>query len=218
MKRRLRRRLKEDELVTTFTKVLRFARKRSREITAAAVAVVVIILIIVGIRFAKAQSIKKESRLLGQILELHANLEQNPENISKLEEIAGKGKFSRLAYLLLANHWVENGNLDKAEESLLSISAERKDLFYYQAQDLLAQIQMKKGDFDKAIAIYERVRKDNPEEYAMDAVLFHQAEAFEKRGDIQKALALYRKIQEEYPQTFFGYDASQKVQKLEAKK
>ncbi len=218
MKRIKRKQLKEDELVTTFNKILRFASKRSRELIAIATAIVLIIVIIVGVRLVKAHNIKKESRILGEILELASNIKENPENIQKLEDMAGKGKFSRMAYLLLAGYWVESGDLEKAEAYLQRVSDKKKDLSYYQAQDLLAQICIKRGDYDKAIDIYQKIVKEKPQEYVMDAVLFRQAEALEQKGNIDEALALYKKIQEDYPQTFFGYDASQKVQKLGEKK
>jgi predicted negative regulator of RcsB-dependent stress response len=218
MKRIKRKQLKEDELVTTFNKVLRFAKKRSRELIAIATAIVLIVVIMVGIRLVKAHNIKKESRMLGEVLKLASNIKENPENIQKLEDIAAKGKFSRIAYLLLANHEVESGDLEKAEAYLKKVSDKKKDLSYYQAQDLLAQIYIKKGDYDKAIDIYQKIAKENPQEYTMDAVLFREAEAYEKKGNIDEALALYKKIQEDYPQTYFGYDASQKVQKLGEKK
>jgi len=218
MKRIKRKQLKEDELVTTFNKILRFASKRSRELIAIATAIVLIIVIIVGVRLVKAHNIKKESRILGEILELASNIKENPENIQKLEDMAGKGKFSRLAYLQLAGYYVEIGDLRKAEAYLKRVSDKKKDLSYYQAQDLLAQIHIKKGDYDKAIDIYQKIVKEKPQEYVMDAVLFRQAEALEQKGNIDEALALYKKIQEDYPQTFFGYDASQKVQKLGEKK
>ena len=218
MKRIKRKQLKEDELVTTFNKILRFAKKRFRELVALAAAIALILVIIVGVRLVKAHNVKKESRMLGEILELASNIKDNPENIQKLEDMAGKGKFSRIAYLQLAGYYVENGSLEEAEAYLQKISDKQKDLFYYQAQDLLAQIQVKKGDYDKAIDIYQKIVKEKPQEYTMDAVLFRQAEAYEQKGNREEALALYRKIQEDYPQTFFGYDASQKVQKLEEKK
>jgi tetratricopeptide (TPR) repeat protein len=113
---------------------------------------------------------------------------------------------------------VESGDLEKAEAYLKKVSDKKKDLSYYQAQDLLAQIYFKKGDYDKAIDIYQKIAKENPQEYTMDAVLFREAEAYEQKGNIDEALALYKKIQEDYPQTYFGYDASQKVQKLGEKK
>ena len=116
MKRKIKRRLKEDELVTTVGKVVGFTRKRSKEIISGALVLALAILIFVGVRFVKAQNIRKESKMLGQILTLYTDLETKPENMERLEEVAGKGKFSRLAYILLANHWIENEDFSKAEE------------------------------------------------------------------------------------------------------
>lgn len=218
MKRKKRKQLKEDEFVTTINKIMNFAKKRAREFIALGVVIVIVILIFVGARLIKIQNIKKESRLLGQILELRSEIDENPEKIGELEKLADKGKFSRLAYLALASYWVEKGDSDKAEESLQEIAKGKKDIFYYQAQDLLAQIHMKRKDFDKALEIYKKIEEEKPKEYAMDAVFFRQAEALEQKGDIEEALALYKKIQEEYPQTYFGYDAAQRIEKLEQKK
>jgi hypothetical protein len=52
----------------------------------------------------------------------------------------------------------------------------------------------------------------------LDAVLFRHAEALEKKGSIPEALIMYKKLQEEYAQTYYGYDASLRVRKLEGAK
>jgi len=218
MKRIKRKQLKEDELITTVGKVINFVKKRARELIALGVVIVLVILIFVGARLIKIQNIKKESRLLGQILELRSELDENPENFGELEKLANKGKYSRLASLLLAGYWFEKGDMEQAEKSIQKVAEGKKDIFYYQAQDLLAQIHIKRKDFDRAIDIYKKIEEENPEEYALDAVLFHNAEAHEQKGNIEEALALYKKVQQEYPQTYFGYDASQKISKLEPKK
>lgn len=218
MKRIKRKQLKKDELITTVGKIINFVKKRARELIAVGVVIVLVILIFAGARLIKIQNVKKESRLLAQILKLDSELDENSENIENLKKLASKGKFSRLAYLRLASYWVEKGDFDKAEKSLLKVAQGERDIFYYQAQDLLAQIYIKRKDFDKAIDIYKKIEEENPKEYTLDAVLFHKAEALEQKGDIEEALSLYKKVQEEFPQTYFAYDASQKVSKLEQKK
>jgi hypothetical protein len=40
-------------------------------------------------------------------------------------------------------------------------------------------------------------------------------EALQLKGDSKEALAVFKKLQEEYSQTYFGYEASLKVAKLE---
>ena len=63
-----------------------------------------------------------------------------------------------------------------------------------------------------------KLEKEKPGEYPLDAVLFHKASALELKGDIPGALAVYKKLQEEYTQTYYGYEASLKVGRLEAAK
>jgi len=215
MKRIKRKQLKEDEFVTTVNKIVRFVKERIKELVALAVLILVVFLIFVGIKFVRRENKKKESLLLTQILNLHSKLNDNQENVAKLEELAGGGKFSRLGYILLATYWMENGDYDKAQTYLEKIPEGRKDIFYYQAQDLLAQVHFKRKDYDKAIEIYKKIEEEDPKDHSLDVILFHRAEVHEEKGEVEEALALYKKVQEEFSQTFYGFDASQKIRKLE---
>jgi TolA-binding protein len=132
--------------------------------------------------------------------------------------MAGNGKFTRVAYLKLASYWIENGDAEKAKAFLEKIPEKRKDITYYQAQDMLAQIYINSKEYDKAIEIYKTIEEEEQKDYAPDAVLFHLAEAYEGKGELDVALDLYRRVQTDYSQTFYGFDASQKVTELEAKK
>ena len=218
MKRIKRKQLKEDEFVSTVNKIVRFVKERTKELVALVVLIAAILLVFTGLKFVTGENRKKESRLLTQILNLHADLNNNPENVAQLEELAGDGKFSRLAYLLLATYYVENGDHDKAQGYLEKMPESRKDTLYYQAQDLLAQIHFKRKNYDKAIEIYKKIEDEDPKDHSMDVILFHRAEVHEEKGEFEEALALYKKVQEEFSQTFYGYDAGQKIRKLETKK
>ncbi len=218
MKRKERKHLKEDELVSTVNKIIHFVKARTKGFVALVVLIAVLLLIFAGLKFATGENRKKESRLLTQILNLHAELNNTPENVAQLEELAGGGRFSRLAYLLLATYCVENGDQDKAQSYLEKIPERRKDVIYYQAKDLLAQIHFKRKNYDKAIEIYKKIEDENPKDHSLDVILFHRAEVHEEKREFEEALVLYKKIQEEFPQTFYGYDAAQKIRKLETKK
>jgi len=218
MKKIKKRQLKEDELVSTFNKFVRMVKSRTKELVGIAVFIVIIVLLFAGYKLIRAQNLSKESQIAGQILKLRAELDSDSQNLVKLENMAGKGKYSRLAYILLATYWMEKGDLAKAQSSLEKMPEKPKDMLYYQAQDMLGQITAQNKNYDKAIAIYKKIEKENPKEYSLDVVLYHQAEALEKKGDKEAALALYKKIQAEFPQTYYGDDASQKVTKLETGK
>lgn len=218
MKRIKRKQLKGDEFVSTVNKIVRFVKERTKELVALVVLIAALLLIFAGLKFVTGENRKKESRLLTQILNLHADLNNNPGNVAQLEELAGDGKFSRLAYLLLATYYVENGDRDKAQGYLEKMPESRKDTIYYQAQDLLAQIHFKRKNYDKAIEIYKKIEDEDPKDHSMDVILFHRAEVHEEKGEFEEALALYKKVQEEFSQTFYGFDAGQKIRKLETKK
>jgi len=218
MKKIVKKQLKGDEFVSALTNIFRFVKERIKEIIIVATAIVFIILLYIGLRFVQAQNFKKESQLLSQLVELRSELATKPENVAKLEQMAGKGKFSRLAYVFTATYWVEKGDLEKAKAVLKKIQAEPRDFVYYQAEDLLAQVNFLGKNYDQAIAIYKKIEEEKPKDYALDAILYHKAEALEGKGEKQEALTVYKKVQEEFPQSYYGFDAAEKVRKLEAAK
>lgn len=214
----MRKRLKEDEFVSTLTKIFDLAKKRSRELLLGAAVLAVILLVVLVSNAIKAQSVKKDSHLLAEILEISSQLDDNPDKVVGLEALAGNGKFARIAYLKLASYWIEQGDSEKAKSYLEKVPDKRKDITYYQAQDMLAQVFLRDKEYDRAIAIYKTIEEEDQKDYALDAVLFHMAEAHEGKGELDKALELYKRVQDEYSQTFYGYDAAKKVTELEDKK
>jgi predicted negative regulator of RcsB-dependent stress response len=218
MKRVERKQLKGDEFVSGMGQFLDFMKGHEKELMISAGALVGVILIFLGVLALRAGTLRKESRVAGEILSLRADLDKTPGNLTRLEKLAGPGKYARLAYLELATYWIEKGDLDKAEKMAAAVKLAPKDLIYYEAQDLLAQIKARKRDFAQALEIYVKLEKDKPESYPLDAILFHKAEVLEKKGDVKEALAAYKKLQEEYSQTYFGYEASMKVGRLEPAK
>jgi len=218
MKKVMRKRLKEDEFVSTLTKIFNFGKKRIKELSIGVGAVIVILLVFLIANAIKAQSVKKDSRLLADILEISNQLETDPGKLAELEALAGNGKFSRIGYLKLASYWIGQGDGEKAKSYLERMPDSRKDTTYYQGKDMLAQIYIGNSEFDKAIAIYQSIEDEAPKDYPLDAVLFNKAEAYEGKGELDSALELYKRVRDEYSQTFYGMDASQKVSELEEKK
>jgi predicted negative regulator of RcsB-dependent stress response len=215
MKRIVRKQLKEDEFISTVNKIALFVKERSKEISIIAAAAVALVLIYVGIKAIQAHKINQESRILGQIFKIESELKDNPEKIEDLENLAGTGKYARLGYIKAASFWIEKGELDKAVDALNKVPSGKKDLLYYQSQDLKAQAFFKLKKYDDAVQIYQELESDKDLKLSLDIVLFHKAEILEEQGNTEEALALYKKVQEDFPQTYFGFDASQKVQKLE---
>ncbi|UCE40501.1 MAG: tetratricopeptide repeat protein [Candidatus Aminicenantes bacterium] len=218
MKRVMRKRLKQDEFVSTLTKLVDLAKKWSKQLIMGATVVVIVILAVLISNAIKAQAVKRDSRILGDILEISTQLNDSPEKVAELEALAGNGKFSRVAYLKLAAFAIEQGDSGKAKSYLEKVKDNRKDITYYQAQDMLAQVYIGDKEYDKAIAIYKTIEEDGQKDYTLDAILFHMAEAHEGKGEREIALEIYKRVQQEYSQSFYGFDASKKVAELEEKK
>lgn len=216
MKRVERHQLKEDEFVSGMTKFLDLVKTWERELLIALGVIVLLVLVFLGASFLKGRGARAESRVAGEIMTLRAELDKKPENLARLEKLAGAGKYARLAHVALATHWLEKGDLDKAEKSASAVTLSRRDFVAAQAQDLLAQVLVRKKDFAGALEIYARLEKERPSDYPLDAILFHRAEALELKGDAPGALAVYKNLQEEYTQTYYGYEASLKVGRLES--
>jgi tetratricopeptide (TPR) repeat protein len=151
-------------------------------------------------------------------MDLAAEVAQKPEKLADLEKLAAKGRTSRLANMELAKYWAEKSDWAKAESYLGKLPAGPKDLLYYQAEDLKAQVAMGRKDYDKAIAIYTKIGDEKPKTYPLDAARFRLAECHELKGDTATALELYKKLQTDSPQSYFGYEASLKLGKLEGRK
>jgi len=218
MKRKTRHQLKEDKFQKTITNVVEFSKEHTKEISIAAMGVAVLVVAYAIFLLINAQQIKKQNQVLDRIFTLSSEIREDPAKLAELEKLAGMGKFSRLGYLELAKYWFEKEDFVKSIPYLDEIFKGKKDLVFYQAKDLLGQIYIRQKKYDDAIALYGELEEKNPEEYILDAVLFHKAQAHEKKGETDEALALYKRLQEEFSQTYYGYDASAKVLNLEGKK
>ncbi len=214
MKRTERHHLKEDGMVRGLSLVAEFFKTYQREFLMAAGALAVAALVFAALTLARSYSHSVFNKVVGEVHELAADLGTKPENLAGLEQLAQKGRYARPANLELAKHWYGKGDLDKAGSYLARIPAGRKDLLHYQAEDLRAQVLLKKKDYDRAIAVYAKIRDEKPKAYPLDAVLFRLAEATELKGERKEALELFQKIQQEYAQTYYGYEASLKASRL----
>jgi len=218
MKRTERHHLQEDGMAHGLSWLVEFTKKYSREITIIAGALVFAAAVFGALVLVRSHNRSVLSRIIGDVGDLAAEVAQKPEKLPELEKLAGGGRTARLANLELAKYWTERSDWAKAETYLGRVAGSPKDLLYYQTENLKAQVAIGKKEFDKAIAIYEKIRDEKPRVYPLDAVLFHLAESHELKGETKEALDIYKKLQEEYTQSYYGYEASLKAGRLGLKK
>jgi tetratricopeptide (TPR) repeat protein len=219
MKRTERHHLKEDEMAHGVHWLTEFIQSYQREISYVAGAVVLALVVFGGLLAIRARSRSAQSRAVGKVMDLSAEIAQKPEKLADLEKLASGGRTARLAGVEMARYWAEKSDWAKAEAFLAKLPAGPKDLLYYQAEDLKAQVAVGRKDYDKAIAIYKKIGEEKPKVYPLDAAAFRLAECHELKGDTATAVELYKKVQAEFPQSYFGYyEAPLKISKLETRK
>lgn len=218
MKRAERHHLKEDEMAHGLSRVIEFAKTWRREILLAAGALAVAVVVFAGLLALRAHARSVNSRVVGEVIELADAAAKDPAKLAELERLAGLKRYARRAGLELARLHAEKGDWDKAEAALDRITGPGKDLLHYQTEDLRAQIALKKKDYDRAIAIYKKMKDEKPRAYPQDAILFRLAECHELKGETAEALALYKSLQEQAAQSYYGYEASLKASRLGAAK
>jgi tetratricopeptide (TPR) repeat protein len=214
MKRIKRRKLKEDELVSTISKVTRFVRKHAKEIYFLGVIIIIALLLYSSYSFYRNFNYKKRSEIVKQIIELSSDLGNNSQKIKRLEELASKKGIFRIAGIFLASHYIEIGEFDKAKKQLEKFPKRPKDFFYYQALSLESDIYFIEGQYEKALSLLLEIEKENPENYVLDYVLFKIGQCYEKMDRKNEALIYYQKLQEYYPQSIYAFSVSQKIRTL----
>lgn len=201
-------------MVRGLSRVAEFLRTYRKEFLMGVAALAVAALVFTALTLVRSHSHSVYSQVVGEVSELASALDAEPGNLAELERLADKRRYARMANLELAKHWFGKGDLAKAESTLARIPAGRKDLLHYQIEDFRAQVHIRQKEFEKAIAIYAKIRDEKPKVYPLDAILFHLAEAHELKGEKKEALEIYRHIQEEYTQTYYGYEASLRASRL----
>lgn len=214
MKRRERHHLKEDEIRTGLNWFLQFYEDWKREVLIGAGVLVFVAAVFGALLLVRSHTRAVQSRAMSEVLSLSQDLETKPENMTKLEALAGRGSAGRMACLELAAYWAGKGDAAKAETFLGRIPGTPKDLLYYQAESLKARLFVEKKEFDKAIAIYRKIEEEKPKSYPLDAALYALAEAYELKGQKKEALDIYTEVRSTYAQTYYGEEAATKAGRL----
>jgi len=80
---------------------------------------------------------------------------------------------------------------------------------------LEADLRMKRGEFEKAIALLEKIEKDFPDDVLADDSFFKRAEIYERQlKDSAKAMELYREFLNRYPGSVYAAEARKRYRTL----
>jgi len=218
MKRSERHHLKEDQMAHGVHWLVEFVGRYKREIMIVAGALAFAAVVFGALLIVRSHGRSVRSRAIGEVQALASAAGEDTGKLAGLEKLTAKRRTARPANMELAAYWAEKGDWAKAESYLGRIPAAPKDLLYYQAEHLKGQVAVGRKEYDKAVAVYQKIVDEKPAVYPLDAALFHLAEAHELKGETGKALDLYKKLQTDHAQSYYGYEASLKAGRLDARK
>lgn len=218
MKRKERRQIKQDQLVSGVARFIIFIKDKKEEIFKIGLVLAGVAVIVFALYLLKRHNENVQSKVASEIISLSAELSAKPENLTRLEKIAGRGMFNRLAYIELAKHWLTKGDDNKAEEYIRKFPDHKKDLLYSQSQYLLARILTSKKDYDGAVGVYKKILDLKQAGFPLDLAMLNLAEVLELKGSRPEARDYYERIQREYGQTPTAYEASLRASRLALRK
>jgi cytochrome c-type biogenesis protein CcmH/NrfG len=167
---------------------------------------------------AKLENSGKSLTFAGQFFLQLMETEQNPsirmweaaEAISCLERALTLEPNNEEIKLALATGYIEGvGETMKGVQMLLAITREKPDDI--PANLMLGRMSIQSGQFDKAIARYETILKQEPENRE---ALYFLAQAYEGKGNKQKAIELLEKVKGVVNNPDFSREIDQHIKSL----
>lgn len=123
-------------------------------------------------------------------------------SLAAFNQITGAGFSQALKVNLLlqiAQAYEEAGEFAKAQEScenIIKLYPSSSSAEYAQYQ--LASLQLKKLDYDQAIASFESMLKKYPQSKILPDILYTQAIAYFQRGDYEKCNEIFKRFRDEF--------------------
>jgi len=132
---------------------------------------------------------------LKNLTENNSDLEKEALNLFRKALKISANSLTPLFYL--GNHFVQKGDLKKAQEYYLKIITQHpKHAFLIIPK--FEKVYFELGAFDEIISIYEKIFQENPKNFSVGFAL---ANLYEKKNDIESAKDVYRKLSDLYPKS-----------------
>jgi len=150
--------------------------------------------------FGKLDGSPFEVQSLGFLLQIFEQEKdwQKAINVTKrMETLAKRPYFKEIAhyYCELAQAAMLRSQLEEARGHLEQALAEYK--LCARATILLGDVQLEQGNYDTAIAVWQRVESQNPS--FLGLVADRLAEAYRKSGDVARGIRMLRSYEDQYP-------------------
>ncbi len=127
--------------------------------------------------------------------------EKNPdvekEVVNLLKKALKISANSLTALYYLGNYFGQKGDLKKAKEYYYKLITQHPD-YTFLIIPKYEKVYFELGSFDEIIPVYEKIFRNNPENFAVGFAL---ADLYEKKNDIETAKDVYRSLSDKYPKS-----------------
>ncbi len=231
MKKTLRRQIKQDELVSSYTQVESWTRVHADTLKTTTAVVVVAALAVAGVWYFRSHRQAAATQGLDEAMESfvaatapsapEAGPAAAPDRAEKLKKALAAfegvaGRYGSVAAGRRARYFaavckIELGDLEPARKDLQALAAEARGssgpLQAGLARLALAGLARRQKQFDQAVQAYEALLADPSSPLPRDYVIFALAQTLEEAGRTKDAAATFRRLVDEQPQSPFASQA-----------
>ncbi len=208
MKRKLKKRIKEDELAKSLTWLIKFFKENQREILIGFSIVGLLFLVFMGYKTYSHFRVQKENVILGRFIG-----SSHPSDPEKLPS-----RWRTYGHLKIASELYSEGKFKEALIEISKIKSGKKDIHYYQSIILRGDIYRSMGDLSKAIEEYKKVTMEKPKGFPWEIALLKMAVCYKELGKKEDAILNLRKIVGEFPNSPYATEAESLLDRLQPRK
>jgi tetratricopeptide (TPR) repeat protein len=235
LRRSLKRQIKQDELVTGYEQVGSWTRAHNDEIRATLVGVLVLALVAGGLWYYRSRREADAEQRFDEALQTYSapvgtnagvggfatSQERFKKALAAFEGLAQR--FSGMAAGRRARYYValcriELADYDAAERALREQASEPEGAHGPVEASLarlaLAQLERRRGAFDRAVEAYQKLVEDERTSLPRDHVLMALGQTLEEAHRRKDALGAYRRLVDEYPESPYASEARSRAEYL----
>jgi len=123
---------------------------------------------------------------------------------------------ARTARYEAASRLADAGRLEDAEAQFLAVSTEGPGIYGRMATLGLAEVRLRRGEHDAAIATYHSLVSSSGDELPLDALLVQLARAYLAAGQPSDARQAFARVVDEFPESLYAADARREMEALGA--
>ncbi len=208
MKRKLKKKIKEDELASSLKWLTKFFKENQREILIGFSIVGIAVILFFGYKIYSQILTSKDNVILGRFIGETSKI--SPEKLPS--------RWRTFGHLKLASDLYSQGKMKDALNEIEKIKSSKKDIYYYQSILLRGDILKGMGEFEKAIDEYKKITIEKPKNFPWELAILRMAICYKEMGKKEDAILALRRIAGEFPNSPYITEAEELLGRLQPQK